>query len=293
MNVVLVRKLLRDARTGLLVVCLLLGAFEFLWGKATEQAIFVVRAVEPQMPIRLFEKAVYNEESGKFVQKMIGEKLSLSRGFDHLTIGYIHPLVLVILCFWAIGRASGSVAGELDRGTLELLLAQPIPRWRLIVSHGVVDVLTIPVLCLCMWAGTWLGVQAFDLVNLTAREEQTIDAWRFVYGLPNVAALLFAVSGYTMLLSAAGRWRPGVLGLAVVLTLIQFVVNLLGQIWKNIEGLRPFTVFYYYQPQTVILGEAGADRQLVVDCATLLAVGLAGYVLALVVFCRRDLPAPL
>src|SRR5262249_14526952 len=64
MNVVLVRKLLRDARTGLLVVCLLLGAFEFLWGKATEQAILVVRAVDPEMSIQKFEKMVFNQESG-------------------------------------------------------------------------------------------------------------------------------------------------------------------------------------------------------------------------------------
>jgi ABC-2 type transport system permease protein len=294
MNVILVRKLLRDLRTGLIVVSLLLATLEFLWGKATEQAIFVMRSVEQQMiPARVLVETVFKEESGKMVQKVIGDEVTISQGFDYLTIGYVHPLVLTILCFWAIGRSAGAVAGELDRGTMELLLAQPIRRWRVIVSHAVVDALTIPVLCLCMWAGTLLGAAAFDLANLTAGEAQPVNAWRFGYALPNVAALLFAVSGYTMVLSAADRSRTRVLGIAVVLALVQFLVNLLGQIWKQIEGLRPFTVFYYYQPQPMILGKPDAEFQALTNVATLLAVGLVGYALALVVFCRRDLPAPL
>ena len=47
---------------------------------------------------------------------------------DMLSIGYVHPLVQIIFCIWAVGRASGAVAGELDRGTMELLLAQPLSR---------------------------------------------------------------------------------------------------------------------------------------------------------------------
>src|SRR5262249_16417920 len=71
--------------------------------------------------------------------------------------------------------------------------------------------------------------------------------------LANVAAMLFAISGYTMWLSASARFRWRVMGLAVLVTLIQFLVNLLGQLWETMEWLRPCTVFYYYQPQEIIL----------------------------------------
>ena len=50
-----------------------------------------------------------------------------------------------------------------------------------------------------------------------------------------------------MVLSALGRFRGRVLGLAVLLTLVQFVINLLGQMWDVLEPLRPLTVFYYYK----------------------------------------------
>src|SRR5258708_32498575 len=58
---------------------------------------------------------------------------------------------------WAIGGGASAIAGEIDRGTMELLLAQPLARFKLILAHFIVDVLTIPVLCLSLWAGTCLG----------------------------------------------------------------------------------------------------------------------------------------
>ena len=49
------------------------------------------------------------------------------------------------------------MAGELDRGTMELLLAQPLSRPRLILAHFGVDLVVIPLLCLSLWGGTCLG----------------------------------------------------------------------------------------------------------------------------------------
>jgi ABC-2 type transport system permease protein len=72
---------------------------------------------------------------------MGGESIQLDQVMDMLTIGYVHPLTQTILCIWAIGRASGAIAGEIDRGTMELLLAQPVPRSRVVLAHLAVDLL--------------------------------------------------------------------------------------------------------------------------------------------------------
>jgi ABC-2 type transport system permease protein len=89
----------------------------------------------------------------------------------------------------------------------------------------------------------------------------------------------------------------------VLITLLQFLINVVGQLWDAVAPLRPFTVFYYYQPQQIIrehrwtvdLGAVwGGGHPLSVNVlVVLLAVGLVGYGLALWTFCRRDLPAPL
>jgi ABC-2 type transport system permease protein len=67
--------------------------------------------------------------------------------------------------------------------------------------------------------------------------------------------------------------------------------------------LRPLTVFYYYQPQQVIISgnwcvnfsewNGGTALVRVPMPLVLYGVGVIGYLLALRTFTRRDLPAPL
>jgi ABC-2 type transport system permease protein len=252
-------------------------------------------------------KEVLFQGPGKLMQTFMGgESIHFERVLDLLSVGYVHPLVQTIFCIWAIGRAAGAISGEIDRGTMELLLAQPVPRWRVIAAHACVDFVVIPLLCLSLWAGNWLGTYLVGTLQLGATgdlAQQTVDPRLFAPALVNVAALLFAVSGYTMWLSARGRFRGRVMGVAVLITLLQFLINVVGQLWDTLAPLRQFTVFYYYQPQQIILANhwtvevgsfwGGPVLGNVSMIAVLAGVGAVGYALALWSFCRRDLPAPL
>ncbi len=299
----LLAKLLRDLRVSLIVVMLLVGAFQCLWAKITQR---IIKELLPEitrvMLLGDLEKILF-QGPGKLMQTLMGgESIRINSTLDMLSIGYVHPLMQMIFCIWAIGRAAGAVAGEIDRGTMELLLAQPIARWRVVLAHFLADVMTIPLLCLALWSGNWLGAWLVGMLQLGAPRGmlvQVVDPRVFAPALWNVGALLFAVSGYTMALSAAGRFRNRVLGIAVLVTLVQFLVNVVGQLWDVVEPLRPLTVFYYYQPQQIILSDRwtvglGNPAMLHVNgVAVLFAVGALGYAIALWTFCRRDLPAPL
>jgi ABC-2 type transport system permease protein len=278
-----------------------------------------------------------------------GELVKLDQAMDMLSIGYVHPLMQTMFCIWAVGRAAGAIAGEIDRGTMELLLAQPVPRWKLILAHFLVDVVTIPLLCLGLWAGNWVGAWAISPIKVEEPNLKTpaakpsylvefqIGSWPFklrvtpsLPGLPRkltegdrermrqrlaveplgfgkglwlVGGLIFAVCGYTMWLSAAGRFRWRVLGIAVFITLIQFLINVLGQMWEDAAWLRPLTIFYYYQPQQLILTgdwcvtfrewNGGEPLFRLPMPLVLYGVGVVGYLMALWTLMRRDLPAPL
>jgi len=300
----LVAKLLRDIWLPLLLMCALLAAYQCLWAKITERIIAqllpmlmsVVKAgITPQDIIREIFSG-----PGKLIESLLGgENIDIARPRDALTIGYVHPVTQAILCIWAVGRTAGAIAGEIDRGTMELLLAQPVPRYRLILAHLCVDLVVIPLLCTSMWAGNWLGRWAVG-VRETGPESSIISPTIFLPALANVAALIFALSGFTLWLSSRGRFRGRVLGAAVFVVLLQFLVNLVGQLWDDVAWMRPFTVFYYYQPQQIILNGQWnvrwhVDRwsPYVNVILVLAAVGITGYLLALRAFCRRDLPAPL
>ncbi len=342
---VLVRKLLRDVRVSLLLVCMLLLLYQILWAKVThnllEQSLPTLAATIPGGQKFLDEalKVLLSQGPGKLLQSLMGgEGIQIDRAMDMLSIGYVHPLMVTIFCIWAIGRSSGAIAGEIDRGTMELILSQPLARPRIIIAHLIVDLITIPIICLSLWAGNWLGdwllgpiePKPLDLPagqvegaaplpgipgglfppvdpeeeSAAQKEKLRTNPTAFGPALFAVGSLIFAVSGLTMWLSARGRFRWRVLGTAVFVFLLMFLLNLIGQMWP--EGLgwaRPLTIFYYYQPQPIILGQGwlvdvrfsntGEALIAVPSVVVLLGIGLVGYAAALGTFLRRDIPAPL
>jgi ABC-2 type transport system permease protein len=346
----LLAKLLRDVRLPLFAAALLLGGFQFLWARVTARILgklapfFNALAGLGGLTQKDVEEMLF-EGPARIIRTIIGgERVGLDNAMDLLSIGYVHPLMVVVFCVWAIGRAAGAIAGEIDRGTMELLLAQPLSRSRLVFAHLLLDLVTIPLLCLSLWAGNWVGAWAvtpieveepklklpapsrnylFEFGPLKMRVEDplsrrarvaspdpeqmkrrlAVEPLRFGPALCLVGGLIFAVCGYTMWLSSAGRFRWRVLGLAVFLTLVQFLVNVLGQMWDQAAWLRPLTIFYYYQPQQVIqagnwcvtLAEwnGGAPLVRLPTPLVLYGVGLVGYAMALRTLVRRDLPAPL
>jgi ABC-2 type transport system permease protein len=319
MTLILVRKLLRDVRLALVVVCVLLFAFAGLWVKVTQRVtaeitpFFNIVADRARLNPKLFEEVLFRGP-GKVSQAVLGgADLQFQNPNDFLAVGMLHPVVLLLSCIWAVGRAAGAVAGEIDRGTMELLMSQPVPRNRLILAHLVVDCLVIPALCLSFFAGTQFGLWAvgpfkpdysavealnkqipFPIPIPEEPEEMPVNGLREFPALANLAALMFALSGLTMAVSALGRSRWKVTGYAVLVAVVMFIANVLGQLWDAAAFLRPFTVFYYYQPQKIMLHNSWtADGGAVPVVAVLLAVGAVGYLVALRVFTRRDLPAPL
>ena len=77
-------------------------------------------------------------------------------------------------------------------------------------------------------------------------------------------------------------------------------MNILGQMIESLAFLRPFSIFYYYQPQHIALNHSwsmsleplGLTWKVPV-LLVLFGVGAVGYLLAWRDFSRRDLPAPL
>lgn len=310
--ITLFSKTLRDLRIPLVVMLLLVIAFQCLWARVTKRISSelmpqIMALADRGVTPKAFEDVVFGGP-GKILQTLIGgESLSLFRTSDMLSVGSVHPLMQIIFCLWAVGRAANAIAGEIDRGTMELLLAQPLARYQVVLNHLLVDLLVIPLICGAVWFGDILGIWLVELQEMPAHSGlagEPISFWLFGPGMVNAAALLFAMSGYTMWLSSRGRFRNKVLGLAVLVTLLQFLINVIGQLWDPMASWRPFTVFYYYQPQqimlrhqwTIELGQvwnAGTPLLAVNGAMVLGIVGLAGYTAALWTICRRDLPAPL
>jgi ABC-2 type transport system permease protein len=334
LTLVLVRKLLRDVRWPLTVVCLLLFLFSLLWVRVAWR---VTTEIAPYFNVLGglagntqddMEKVVFTGV-GKVSQAVIGgSDINFQNPTDFLAVELLHPVVIVLVFLWAVGKSSGAISGELGGGTMELLLSQPVPRGRLVLAHLIVDAITIPLLVCSISVGMHLGLWtvgefrvnqdvvqkvsekapkfAQDKVRELADKQKVLpvspeNQWK---GGVNLAALVFAMSGLGLVISACGRNRWRTTGWAVLLVLGMFVLNVIAQLWDPLAFTRPFTLFFYYQPHRhwlddIWTADVGAcwglgEGQLTVPAVPLLlAIGVVGYAAGWWVFRKRDLPAPL
>jgi ABC-2 type transport system permease protein len=313
---VLVLKLLRDVRTPLLAVCALLFFFSVLWvviaQRVTAEIAPFFQGIADLMKVNkeIFDEVIF-KGPGKVSQAVMGGgEVRFENPNDFLAVELLHPVILTLTGLWAVGRAAGAIAGELDRGTMELLISQPVPRHRLILAHLIVDAIVIPAVVLSIGAGVQAGLAAVgpfkvDYTVLKKIEEQTrfklprgadvlpVSTAGQPAALLNLAALMFAASGLTMAISSMNRSRWRAMSLAAALILGMFIVNVLGQLWEPLAGFRRFSLFSYYQPQKVWLTGNWLTEDGVSGVMVLATVGFLGFFAAWRVFRRRDLPAPL
>ena len=263
--VVLVRKLgLELARTLGPAACLLsiffvLGTYLFVdFGDMNQMAI---GRLSPEMIAGVF---------GGMLQGL--EPLEL-----WLVTLLLHPFLLVVLTVAVIAIATRALAGEIDRGTIDLLLSHPIPRWQLPLAAATLQLLSVTLLVGVVLAWISLGLRFAGL---------ELGSWpAFGWVAVNLWSTFLAIGAICLAFSAAAERHGVALGRAAGFVLVSFLVNLLASLWSKVRFLEVLSVFHYYRPQPVVT----SGSPIWGDLATLLTIAFAAFVIAVVTFQRRDI----
>lgn len=220
-------------------------------------------------------------------QNLIG--LSLAEAASpagRIGLCYVDPAILLVSGAWAVARGSDAVSGEIGRGTMEMLLAQPVRRIAVLWTQAAVTIAGAAVISLAAWLGTCIGLHTVTL-------DEQIDAWQYAPSAVNLFALTFFVAGISTLASSWDRYRWRTIGIVCGFYMVELIVKIVYRMAPDLDWLRFCTFLGAYEPQAMAARpETAWELSLGYD-ATLIALGLAAYLFATVIFCRRDLPAPL
>jgi ABC-2 type transport system permease protein len=199
---------------------------------------------------------------------------------------WMHPFLWLPTIIWAVGRGSLSVAGELERGTLDLVISRPVSRGSYLTSQIGVACLGLVLLSGAVVAGN--RVSTF-FNKLEGAPTVRVLFWPAL----NLAMLGLAVFGITLAASAADRvrWRATLFG--TVATIASFASWVVARV-PAMEGtsLKPWlqrlgTLFEAYNPVDAV----GEMKHLAFNLEVLGGLGLGGIVVAYLAFLWRDLPA--
>ncbi len=193
--------------------------------------------------------------------------------------GFNHPMVLLVLGLTAISMASRQIAGNVENGSLELLIAYPFKRSHLYFSLWFAILTVILVMIVGGLSGSLLTLVIKNLLTremLNSLVQIALNLW-----------ILFAlIMSYALLLSAYHRegGRVGILSAAI--TLIFYFLYFLASFWDQTTFLKPFNIFHYYQPQKIMSGTVNLEYNLLI---LLILTGLC-LTLGIHRFRRRDIP---
>lgn len=258
----LLRRQWRHHRAALAWLALGMAVFEFL-----------ITKLAPDVP-RM--QGLLDLLPAPVLQVFGGELRAILSASGFLAFGWIHPFALLMLGVWVVRVAAGSLAGEIGRGSMDLLAARPVPRAAIVAAAALAMLAGLAVLCGAGWAGLALGLAQRSLGEARAGD---------LAGVVVTCWLLFAAAGGLALAIAAWRRTGGsAVAIASGVLAASFALDFVARAWAPLAWSRPLSIFAYYAPQQI-----AAFGVVPGDLAVLAVVAAAGTGLAFGAFHWRDL----
>ena len=204
-----------------------------------------------------------------------GADMSTPVGYVQVELlAFMGPLLLII---YAVTAGAGAIAGEEDRRTLDLLLANPVSRTRIVLEKlG------------AMTAGTALlgAVTAVALLGEGHLAGMRLPVGGVVAAMTHMA-LLALVFGTLALATGAATGHPAVSrALPAVLAVVAYIVNGLAPVVSWLGPAQKFSPFYQYSGHDPLRHGLSVTAVLVAVTTILVLAATAA-----AVFRRRDVAA--
>jgi ABC-2 type transport system permease protein len=195
-----------------------------------------------------------------------------------IAIGYQEPFVLLLYMLFAVGVPTALLAGEVQRGTMELILSRQTSKIYIYICAGLITVVGMYALVVVMFLGTVISTNLYEF-------DQEVPLYCFFKLAINGGILASAVGGIALLAAACFRR-----GMAVSLTVAYLVVNyfimIITQWWPRMKWLDPITIFNYVDGRKIFMEPTWP----VSDMCVLISLLVVSSVLGGIVWWRRDLP---
>jgi len=226
------------------------------------------------------------KQSENLMKLMEGYPESLKKAFDIETMDFTHlenfvameqfsfvwPLMLLFLL---ISLAGGAIAGEIEKGTIEVLLSNPVSRFQIFWGKYLAGIFSLLV---------------FDFFSVFAIVPLA-EGYHLEYKLPNFATIFLlgfifglAVFSLAMLFSVIFSDKGKVYFLSGGILVLMYVLKIIASLKENLSDLRYFSFFHYFDAPRALNHQEIDQWAFVV----FLGVTLLSIVLALVILQKRD-----
>jgi ABC-2 type transport system permease protein len=195
-----------------------------------------------------------------------------------VAFGWNHPITHALAMAVPITLASRAIAGEVETGAIELVLAQPLSRAAYLSTHVLFAMLAITMVAGAGVSATTIGQRVFQLD---------------LFPPARLASLLFAffllqaaVFALTLAFSAWGREAGSAAFAGVTVALLSYLAQAVSALWPRAAWLGRYSLHHYYDPRGILVRGELTTLGIVVLAGTIVIAASVAFAH----FRQRDLP---
>lgn len=171
------------------------------------------------------------------IKNFIGNtaKLTSPEGFFNVQpFSMMAPLLFLI---FSILKGGNIIAGEMEKGTLDLLMANPLPRWRLVVEKYSALGMSLFYLSITFWIGMVSSSLIFNV---------KINFLRLAAAIISCFALGLFFASLTLTLGCLSLRKKMSYGIVIGLAFVTYMINAYAPMVASLRPYQVFSPFYYY-----------------------------------------------
>lgn len=205
----------------------------------------------------------------------------IEEGLDYASpLGYVSSeiysqMLPILFLFFSIGAGAAAVAGEEERGTLDVVLSTPIRRSRFLIEKFASLLAGLIFLCLVVIFSIYIASGFVDIsVTLGQLTSATFMLFLLAANFGSFATFIGSLSGS----------RGLAIGLTTAFAVLAFFLNTFSGVVSQFEKIKDFSPFYHYSNTNALVNGINWPSALLLIWIT---IGLV--TLSIAAFARRDL----
>lgn len=197
-----------------------------------------------------------------------------------IAIAWSHPIIIALIAAHAIIVCTRILAAEVERGTVDVLLALPVSRLRLFLSETFAWFMSAVMLFAGMYAGTFVGSRFVE-------ENLRPDFVNLLVVLANLVLVYSCIGMIAMVGAVMWDRRVRAVLAAIIITVLSVLINFLHTLDDSLAFTKQFrflSILDYYRPIDALMNGNWPWRNL----GVLAGVTLGLWIIAAAWLSRRD-----
>lgn len=259
-------RIIKDRKIILLVYCLanigLIWLYIGLFPSIKEQSVNLEQLVK-SYPETLLKAFNFDINSFTTIEGFLaGEQFS-----------FVWPIMLI---FMLVGFSGSAIAGEIEKGTVEVLLSQPISRVKLFFGRYFAGLMMLALFVILSIFPALPIISAYD-ISYKLDHFLTLAILCFLFG--------WAILSIGMMFSSIFSDKGKVFFMTGGLLVVMYVLNIVAVLKDNLANLKYLSFFYYFNHSAALIYDKIDNLAYWVFLGTALVCTLIGAIW----FSKRDI----